>query len=345
MEERIPLTPPTIKPIKDNLPRPRWSVMIPTYNCIRYLKATIECVLAQGIDPEEMQIEVIDDHSTDGDIGALVAQVGLGRVGFFRQPENRGSLRNFETCINRARGQFVHILHGDDLIKPGFYKEIERLFNQHPEAGAAFTDHIYIDENNNELYAEKPIMAESGIPDNWLSQIAMGQRIQPPAIVVKRSVYEDLGSFFAVHYGEDWEMWTRIASKYPMAHSPTHLARYRIHTNNITSRSFLSGQNVRDIKKVIGIIRDYLPADKKQQLSRQASKNFSIYFAHVSHKIYHDYRDPRAALKHAGQALHMHLNKTTILAFAKLCVKYCIKYRQKEMNKVQGDHVIAVSTT
>jgi glycosyltransferase involved in cell wall biosynthesis len=345
MEERIPLTPPKIKPIEDSLPRPKWSVMIPTYNCIGYLKTTIESVLAQNIGADEMQIEVIDDHSTDGDVAALVAKVGKGRVGLFRQPENRGSLRNFETCINRARGQYVHILHGDDLIKPGFYKEIKSLFEKHPDAGAAFTDHIYIDELGRELYAERPILTEPGVPENWLSTIAMGQRIQPPAIVVKRSVYEDLGSFFAVHYGEDWEMWTRIASKYAMVHSPAHLARYRIHTGNITSRSFLSGQNVRDIRKVIDIIRNYLPEEKRYALTRQASRNFSIYFANVSHKIYHDYRNPRAALKHAGQALQMHFNKATVLSFAKLCVKCCIKYRQKEMKMVRRDNVIAMSTT
>ena len=47
--------------------RPRWSVMIPTYNCARYLEAALRSVLAQDPGREAMQIEVVDDHSPDDD--------------------------------------------------------------------------------------------------------------------------------------------------------------------------------------------------------------------------------------------------------------------------------------
>jgi hypothetical protein len=47
----------------------------------------------------------------------LVKKVGKGRVSYFRQKQNVGSLRNFETCINRSRGKYIHLLHGDDELK------------------------------------------------------------------------------------------------------------------------------------------------------------------------------------------------------------------------------------
>src|SRR5205085_8247373 len=123
MNNRIPQEPPIIAPLSDLVKRPKWSVMIPTFNCIHYLRNTMESVLAQGIGEDEMQIEVIDDCSVDGDVAALVAEIGKGRILFFKQEENRGSLRNFETCINRSRGRWIHILHGDDLVQQGYYKE------------------------------------------------------------------------------------------------------------------------------------------------------------------------------------------------------------------------------
>jgi len=76
--------------------------MIPAYNCTGFLTEALEAVLAQALPPEQMQIEVVDDCSTDADVEALVQAIGKGRIGYFRQPENKGSLRNFETCINRA---------------------------------------------------------------------------------------------------------------------------------------------------------------------------------------------------------------------------------------------------
>ena len=116
MKNRIPQKPPVISVLPNHITRPLWSVMIPTYNCSHYLIDNIRSVLAQDPGAEYMQIEVVDDFSTDADIEALVLEIGKGRVGFYRQPENVGSLRNFETCLNRATGHYIHLLHGDDQV-------------------------------------------------------------------------------------------------------------------------------------------------------------------------------------------------------------------------------------
>lgn len=252
-EERTPQSPPLIAPLPDHEGRPLWSVMIPAYNCITYLRSTLESVLKQDPGPDRMQIEVVDDGSTDGDVEGLVNELGKGRIGYFRQKTNRGSLRNFETCLNRSRGQWIHMLHGDDMVKPGFYRETEHLLHAYPEAAAAFTGVRYIDEQGKDLYGHELVSDKEGIVEDWLSKIAQAQWLQPPAIVVKRTVYEQLGGFFAVHYGEDWEMWIRIAANFPVAFSPKYLAAYRVHTNNISSRSLVTGQNIKDLNTVIKI--------------------------------------------------------------------------------------------
>ncbi|RYZ20011.1 MAG: glycosyltransferase, partial [Chitinophagaceae bacterium] len=96
---RIPLTPPTIAPLPPTENRPQFSVMIPAYNCAAYLIETLNSVLEQDFGEELMQIEVVDDCSTDTDVKALVHKIGGDRVTYFRQPQNVGSIRNFETCI------------------------------------------------------------------------------------------------------------------------------------------------------------------------------------------------------------------------------------------------------
>jgi len=327
MIERIPSSPPHIASLPASSNAPLWSVMIPAYNCSNYLEKTINSVLCQDPGKDKLQIEVVDDCSTDADVGELVARVGKGRVGYYRKEQNMGSIRNLETCINRAQGSLVHILHGDDYVKDGFYHEIEKLFSRYPEAGAAFTDYRYVDELDNSLYTDTEILPAPGLIDDPISFIAEKQRIQPPAMVVKRSVYEKLGSFYAVNYGEDWEMWARIASVYPIAHSPLHLACYRVHNNNISTRSLLSGQNIKDIIKVIDIIQNYIPDEKKRKLQKLAKRNFSIYYAWLAHKLYHNHANVPAALSQAKGSLKLHWNKTTVLLAAKLYVKVWIRYK------------------
>src|SRR5438874_3558639 len=128
--------------------RPRWSVMIPVYNCALFLPQTLRSVLQQDLGVADMQIEVVDDASTDADVKTLVEEIGKGRIQYFRQPQNVGSLKNFETCLNRTKGHLVHLLHGDDKVRNGYYKKMDVLFQQYPHIGAAFCRYAYINEKD-----------------------------------------------------------------------------------------------------------------------------------------------------------------------------------------------------
>lgn len=326
MSDRIPQTPPVIAPVTSTK-RPLWSVMIPTYNCTRFVKAALESVLQQDPGADVMQIEVVDDGSTDGDVETLVQEVGKGRVLFYRQPQNRGSLRNFETCLNRAKGHWVHLLHGDDMVAEGFYAEIQSLFEAHPEAGAAIVKNSYINTDGYETGIERQIQNQPGIIQNWLEIIATRQRLQPPAIVVKREVYEKLGGFFAVHYGEDWEMYTRIAANYPVAYSPKYLAKYRVHGDNITSQSYLKGQHIKDLKTVIEIIQNYLPPHLRKKVKKASLRIKSEWFARHAHAVY--LKNPDAALLHAKHALKLSTNLLTIGFSGLLYLKYYTRWNRK----------------
>ena len=325
--DRIPLRPPSIEPLILDDDCPLWSVMIPSYNCISYLKHALQSVLLQDIGIEKMQIEVVDDCSNDGDVAALVKTIGKGRISFFRQNENVGNLRNFETCINRSRGKWVHILHGDDGLLPGFYKKIETLFIAFPNIGAAFTGLSVMNEAGTILYHNNDIQQHQGIVADWLLKISQQQLLRTCAIVVKRSVYENIGGFYGVHYGEDWEMFVRIAAAYPVAYSPENLAMYRIHQNNISSRFLSSGQNIKDIKRVIETIQQYLPVEKRKGIKEQSLKNFSIYFSGNAQGIYKKHRNAALALQQARGALNLHFNKTTFLSLLKLYIKILLKYK------------------
>ena len=328
--QRIPESPPIILPVPNDIIRPLWSIMIPAYNCATYLPQAIESVLKQDAGTSVMQIEVIDDYSTDANIKELVEKIGKGRVTYYRQPENVGSLRNFETCLNRAKGKYVHLLHGDDAVELNFYATIESLFNKFPEAGAAFTNFSYIDENSFKVpMSNNKLLDECGIINDFLYKIARRQLIQPPAIVVKRDVYENVGGFFAVHFGEDWEMWARIASKYPVAYAPIRLACYRVaNIQSISQQSFLTGQNIRDITKVVDIIQNYLPEQKRKEIRNFALAYYSIYCVKVANSLLRTNR--KAAFIQAKGAFRMHKNLRTLYWVCRFYLMHLFRYKELE---------------
>jgi glycosyltransferase involved in cell wall biosynthesis len=251
--------------------------MIPTYNCARFLRLTLESVLSQDPGLDMMQIEVVDDCSTLDDPAAVVAEVGQGRVAFYRQPRNVGHTRNFETCLKRARGKVVHLLHGDDYILDGFYRQLQLAFESQLQIGAAFCRQIFMDETGNrEAYSplEQP---ESGILKNGLEHLALEQRIMTPSIVVHREAYERLGGFDSrLICTEDWEMWVRIAAQYPIWYETEPLAAYRMHSASNTGRHVRNADDIRYTRMAIEIFKSYLPEGKADQISKKARETYAL---------------------------------------------------------------------
>jgi hypothetical protein len=256
----------TIPPVDPRQERPLWSVMIPTYNCAGHLRETLESVLEQDPGPEMMQIEVVDDCSTADDPQAVVHEVGRGRVGFYRQPRNLGHVGNFNTCLVRARGEIVHILHGDDLVRKGFYDHLQGAFEGDKPVGAACCSSTFIDGDGSYLGNEIPIQTIPGVLENAPVRFALNLP-RTPSMVVRRQVYERLGGFDSRFQscGEDHEMWVRIAAHFPVWYHPLPLAVYRFH-DGLTGQSVRSGGNVRDVRLAHELYRPYLPQDSEAEV-------------------------------------------------------------------------------
>ena len=258
----------------DGQNRPVWSVLIPTYNCAEYLKEALTSVLAQDPGKDKMEIIVIDDHSTQDDPESVVRAIGKGRVEFIRQSRNVGKVKNYETGLMRSRGGIIHQLHGDDMVRPGFYSTMESLLNKNPQASAAFSRTIYINERSEWDGMTGIIQEKHGIVDNMLDLLYVQQVIQTPSMVVKREVYETIGAFDRrLNAMEDWEMWTRIANNYAIATSNQVLAEYRAHNNNATLETFMDGSALKIHETLFKILDSYVPESIKSNLNSSRNKH------------------------------------------------------------------------
>ena len=295
---------PAIEPLPPGTPRPYWSVMIPTHHCAAYLRETLRSVLEQATSAEDMQIEVVDDASVNDDPGAVVQELGAGRVSFFVQPTNVGPQANFTSCIQRARGHWVHILHGDDMVRPGFYTAMRRGPEHAPDVQAAYCRDITIDEHGGWLEMSERERPDAGVIPDLIDRLAVFNHIRFPSIVVKRTAYEQLGGFHPqLFHSADWDMWKRIATRWPVWYEPEPLALYRIHTMSDTSRLMRTGANITDARQAIAIAESYLPPSRARELTRKARLYHALYAVEVAREraLQGDWRSARAQLR-AGLA-------------------------------------------
>jgi glycosyltransferase involved in cell wall biosynthesis len=267
-----------IAPLAGDEPRPFWSVMIPTYRPDRdFLRQALAGVLAQDPGSAEMEIVIVDDGSPDFDPGELLDATTRRRVALLRR-HHAGIGQNWNACIRRARGRWVHILHQDDLVLPGFYERLRAGFETVPGAGAAFCRDVVIDERGARKWAQIRIRDTPGIVADWVEHLFVGLHLRAPALVVRREVYEALGGFrLDLDYVLDWDMWKRIAASYALWYEPEVLACYRRHRGSASFRHMRSGENIAQIGRSIELSSTGLPAAIAADVTRRTRRNYTRY--------------------------------------------------------------------
>ena len=251
--------PPVILPVPVPDARPKWSVMIPTFNGTRYLQQTLESVLAQDQGADNMQIEVIDDCSTTNDPEAIVKKVGRGRISFYRNPKNRGAISNFNACVERSRGQLIHILHQDNSILPGFYDCISRVAAKWPDVALYATRAFVVDEDGN-IQSTTDRITSLEVPSNDIEPFFYATPIRTPAVVVRRDAYEMFGGFRPeLVLLADCEMWLRAIEKGRGVICPAVLCNHRSSTTTETSRLQRSGEAALDIERLNTMLASKYP--------------------------------------------------------------------------------------
>ncbi len=283
--------PPTIAPLPAGLTRPFWSVMIPIYNCREeYLRETLRSVLCQDPGVADMQIEVIDNHSTVGDPEAVVREMGGRRIEYYRQPLNLGIVENFNACVTRARGHWVHILHGDDSVRADFYSRARAGIMAHPQVGAAFCRMIYMDEDGQWTGLAELEGRNRGVLDrSFAERQLLDQHIQGVAIVVRRSTYEELGGFrSSLPHCLDWDMWKRVAVTKSIYYDPAPMACYRLHKAADSSRLVATGENVADERRSIEYSCAELPQEYSPLVRRAARKAAGVRAIRRARQLWRD---------------------------------------------------------
>lgn len=243
--------------------------MVPVYNCAEYLAAALPEVVAQLAGRDDAEIVVVDDGSAD-DPSAVVDRLGRGRVRFVANPRNLGAIGTFNRCVELASGELVHLLHGDDAILPGFYAAMEQALED-PGVVAAVCRTRYIDADGTTGPTSRSYRAGTGVWTGVLEAQAVSNRIRPPGIVVRRSVYGRIGGYRGdLPHAADWEMWTRLAATGPIVFVDEVLSCYRRHGASDTAERVRTGANIRERVTAIGMVNQHIHGRRRRWTTRKA---------------------------------------------------------------------------
>ena len=327
------ITFPVIEPVAEQIARPFWSVMITSYNRTEYLEQCIKSVLAEGFPPEEMQIEVVDDHSTKADIEKIVESVAPGQVSFYRQPKNVGIYENWNTCIRRARGYWIHILSDDDQILPGFYEAYRQQIKQH-SCLVMVGQSVFFNEKSQWTGISPAIQNYSGLIDDAKLIFAMGNPIRTPGIIVAREAYKEVGGFTSdLVYTPDWEMWSRLAAYVKVGYVNRPFSLFREHSNSETSRLAHAGNSVSDALRATEIIQSRFADPGTRQLIQASVRQYLCNSCQTLSGIFVGEGNYQAALSQATLAMQVKLSFYSVKNFLSVLVKISVSFTRSKAKR------------
>lgn len=190
-----------------------FSVIIPLYNKAPYVAKAIESVLGQTY--RDFEVIVIDDGSTDQSLE--VAKTFENKsITIISQP-NSGVSTARNNGVNLAKYPYICFLDADDWWHPTFLEEMKRLITDFPDAGI-YGSGYYIVKNGQERIAPigVPQGFERGIIDYcevYAKTLCMP--LTSISVVIPKHIFDEEKGFKSqLKFGEDFDLWIRIALKH-----------------------------------------------------------------------------------------------------------------------------------
>lgn len=212
---------------------PKVTVCLPTYNRAGYLASCLTGILGQTF--RDFEVLVSDNCSTDA-TPDVVQACADPRIRYHRNEMNIGVFPNMNRCLAQARGEYVCILHDDDVYSPRFLEREVELLDRYPTAGLVHCAAYEIDARNlrRRLIRAYPQDCLREGKQEFLRYLG-GHNICCSTVMARRRLYQDMGGFDPSYLCSDFFMWLQFALQADIAYVAAPLVAMRVHDCALSS--------------------------------------------------------------------------------------------------------------
>ncbi|MEI6706192.1 MAG: glycosyltransferase [Methylococcales bacterium] len=205
--------------------KPKISIVIPVYNGANYLREAIDSALAQTYQNKE--IIVVNDGSSDGGLTEQIALSYGDKLRYFTK-NNGGVASALNKAIKEMTGEYFSWLSHDDLYFPDKLSvQIEALLEKNNQKTVIYSDFVLF-QDNEKNYREIRL---PHIPSEQFRYfLTVKNAVHGCTLLIPKTALTEYGGFNeALRYGQDYDLWFRMAQQYQFIHLPKCLVKGRQH--------------------------------------------------------------------------------------------------------------------
>ena len=205
---------------------PLVSVYITNYNYERFIRESIESVLAQSL--QDFELIIIDDGSTDASRDIIEEYRERPEVTIIYQ-QNKGLNITNNVAMRVAKGKYLMRLDADDYLVPEALEKMVAPLEADPELGLVFPDYYYVD-------AEGHITGEER-RHNFEKEVSLyDQPAHGACTIIRLSFLKKIGGYNESFTCQDgYDLWLKFIIHYSVKNVNEPLFYYRRHGSNLTT--------------------------------------------------------------------------------------------------------------
>lgn len=222
---------------------PKVSVILPAYNCARYLPDSVGSVLSQEFG--DFELIIIDDGSSDGTGEFAKKNFADPRIVYARQ-EHSGLSAARNNGLRRARGEFVAFIDADDIFMPQKLMSQTVIFESKKGIDAVYTTEKYFFEDDKTRLIDSPYTKLSGDLFFFLKR---SNFIHVSTVMLRRSSLAGIEFDASLKSHEDWDFFLKLSARGTRFHYlPEALSLVRVRRTSMTAASPVMDES----RKVVG---------------------------------------------------------------------------------------------
>ncbi|HIE53858.1 MAG TPA: glycosyltransferase [Chromatiaceae bacterium] len=209
---------------------PKVSVIVRTFNREKYIRSTIESILAQTF--EDFDLLVWDDGSSDKTVRIVCEYAKKDPRIRITPMHHQGPAKSLKTAISQTFSPYICWVDSDDLLLPTALEQTVAVLENSSSVGVVYTDYKVINENG----IVKGYGNRCRIPyskDRLLIDfMTFNFRL------IRREVYNEVGGIDeSIDMAEDYDLCLKLSEVTEFRHIRKPLYQYRCHAESL-SRQF-----------------------------------------------------------------------------------------------------------
>ena len=219
---------------------PKVSICIPVYNGEKTIKDTILSIINQTY--KNIEIIISDNKSTDNTV-SVVNEFKDSRISFYKNDSNIGLARNWNKCLEKCTGKYIHFICADDTLSPECIEEKVKIMESDKDVVMVINTMNMYNEEKKIVMKRKIYNKDTVIDGHKFAKKSLyrGNIYGGPSnVLFRKDTLEKSGIFPTnTYYTTDWEFTLRLSPLGKIVYLEKALTHYIISRTNTTSKTSL----------------------------------------------------------------------------------------------------------